>query len=111
LVATDRWASDHALLVTLGERVGAAAHRPVMGALDALHAAAIPGVRNLHPAYVSILVVFDPRAAEPREVEAAVRRAVDGAALRAGGAARTIDLPVCYQPPYVVPTIYSSGTT
>lgn len=95
-----RWVSDQGLLVTLGEAVGPAVHLRVMGALDALRAAPVPGVRNLHPAYASILVVTDPRAVVPAEVEAAVRRALGGAPVRAPAIPRTLEIPVCYAPPY-----------
>jgi inhibitor of KinA len=92
-----RWASDHGLLVTLGDTVGPAVHQRVMDALAALQIASIPGLCNLHPAYASILVVIDPRAAEPAAVEAAVRGAVGGAGARAQVAPRTVEIPVCYE--------------
>ena len=97
-----RWASDHGLLVTLGDTVGTAAHLRVLDALHALQAAAIPGVRNLHPAYASILVVIDPHLANPVAAEAAIRQAVEAPQHRAQLAPRVVQVPVCYEAPYAL---------
>ena len=60
-------ASDDALLAEFGAagRSGAkpdaiAINRRVVTLLAAIGAARIPGIRNLHPAYSTLLVVFDP---------------------------------------------------
>jgi KipI family sensor histidine kinase inhibitor len=52
-------ASDRSLLVYLGEKVTLAAHQRVRRLLRLLESEPIAGVRNLHPAYCSLLVNFD----------------------------------------------------
>jgi inhibitor of KinA len=69
----------------------------VLAATAALACAAIPGVRNFHPAYASVLVVLDPRAADFSALEQRVRRAVSAAAARPETPPRLIDVPVCYE--------------
>ena len=65
-------ASDHTILVELGEGISPAAHRRVRAALHALGREPIPGVTNLHPAYASLLVSYDPSVANGDRVEAEV---------------------------------------
>jgi KipI family sensor histidine kinase inhibitor len=55
-----RAASDQSLLVYLGEEIALENHRRVLKLLRLLQAEPIDGVRNLHPAYSSLLIKFDP---------------------------------------------------
>ena len=59
-----RHASDHSLLVTLGGEISPAAHRRVVAAFRALQEPPLEGVTNLHPAYASVLISFDPTAVD-----------------------------------------------
>ena len=52
-------ASDQSLLVYFGQEITLAAHQRVRMLLYRLERDPIPGVRNLNPAYCSILVTFD----------------------------------------------------
>ena len=52
-------ASDQSLLVYFGQEITLAAHQGVRKLLHRLERDPIPGVRNLNPAYCSILVTFD----------------------------------------------------
>jgi len=61
-------ASDHSLLVSFAEEISPAAHRRVRQAFSALGAEPLPGVTNLHPAYASLLVSYDPTAANREEL-------------------------------------------
>jgi inhibitor of KinA len=52
-------ASDQSLLVYFGEKITLASHQRVRQLLRLLELEPIPGVRNLHPAYCSLLLNFD----------------------------------------------------
>ena len=83
-----RPASDHSLLVSLADQT------------EVLRLAALlrdlPGVRNIHPAYESILISFDPLAVDP----AGLQRTVGDLAGQAAGipmpAPRMVEIPVQY---------------
>ena len=87
-------ASDDALLVRFGTEISVAHHRRVRGLTAVLDLAALPAVRNLHPAYASLLIRFDPLRTDHAELETVVRGLVDQA--EAPAAPRTIEIPVCY---------------
>jgi inhibitor of KinA len=53
-------ASDQSLLIHFGRQITLAAHEQVRKFLLLLDQEPIAGVRNLHPAYCSVLVKFDP---------------------------------------------------
>ena len=55
-----REASDQSLLVAFGETIEPDVHRNVVRVLRLLQAKPIEGIRNLHPAYCSLLIKFDP---------------------------------------------------
>jgi inhibitor of KinA len=54
-------ASDQSLLVYFGERITIHAHHQVRKFVRLLEQEPISGVLNLHPAYCSVLIKFDPR--------------------------------------------------
>lgn len=66
--------ADHALLVEFAETLGDAAHDAVLTLDQALTAHPMPGLREAVPAYVSLLVDFDPLVTDHIAVEAALRR-------------------------------------
>lgn len=92
-----RWASDHGLLVVLGDDASANSRERVLAALDSLDAARIQALANLHPAYASILVTFDPRRGPPEAFEESVRRAVRAASAAPPPCPRLVEIPVCYE--------------
>jgi inhibitor of KinA len=65
--------SDHGLLVEFGEIVDEAVHAAVLGLDRALAEDPVPGQREVVPAYVNLLVVFDPLATDHAAVTAALR--------------------------------------
>ena len=91
-----RAASDQAVLVYLGEEIGLASHQRVCKLLRLLQQEPLAWVRNLQPAYCSLLVSFDPSQVEHREVEAALRRYEQRAGIMALPEPRTVEIPVCY---------------
>ena len=52
-------ASDQSLLVYFGQKVTLRAHQRVRKLLHLLESEPIAGIRNLHPAYCSLLIDFD----------------------------------------------------
>ena len=87
-------ASDDALLVRFGTEIAPALHRRVRALMNALESAALPAVRNLHPAYASLLIRFDPLAADHDALERTVRALLAQPMVPA--APRAIEIPVCY---------------
>lgn len=98
-MTTFRYASDQSLMVYLGEHIDLETHRRVLKLLRLLEAEPIPHVRNLHPAYNSMLIVFDP----VEQDHAAVERAVAGYLDRLDSVVlpepRTVEIPVIYDGP------------
>jgi inhibitor of KinA len=93
-MTTFRYASDQSLMIYLGEEINLETHRRVLKLLRLLEAEPIPGVRNLHPAYNSILIVFDPVDQE-RTVATCLDR-LDEVKL---DQPRTVEIPVIYDGP------------
>ncbi len=90
---TARPASDRSVLVSLGEEISLEVHRRV--ARSTRSVAGIRGILNLHPAFASVLVDFDPRLHERDEIEALLRRQnLEETASADRG--RIIEIPVCY---------------
>jgi KipI family sensor histidine kinase inhibitor len=50
---------DSALLVRLGDRIDTATNRAALALADMLRAAALPGIRDIAPAYASVCVHYD----------------------------------------------------
>jgi KipI family sensor histidine kinase inhibitor len=95
-MTTFRYASDQSLMVYLGEQVNLETHHRVLKLLRLLEAEPIPGVRNLHPAYCSLLIVFDPVEQEHGNVERIVGAYMDRLETVELPAPRTVEIPVRY---------------
>lgn len=89
--------ADHALLVEFAEAIGDAAHVAVLHLDRALSAALPPGVTELVPAYVSLLVDFDPLETDHAAVGAAVLEALRRPR-EDNRATTTREVLVCYDP-------------
>ncbi len=91
-----QYASDQGLLINFGDEISLAIHRQVWKLLRALQHDPLPGVWNLHPAYCSLLLRFDPCQADHAELEQSVReRAAQLDSLELPPA-RTVEIPVDY---------------
>lgn len=88
-------ASDRSLLVSFGEEISAEAHRRVRCLLETLGTPP-PGVLNLHPAFASVLIDFDPRRRRHSDIEEWVRSRFDAIDPDISAGSRTVDIPVCY---------------
>ena len=87
--------SDRSLLISFGSAISLETHRQVVRLVRAFEVLP-PGILNLHPAYASVLIDFDPRRRRYSDVEALVRERMAAAAELAVSDARTIEIPVCY---------------
>ena len=86
-----RPASDRSLLVSFGDGISLEAHREVVRLTRRLEG--VRGILNLHPAFASVLIDFDPRLRNRHEIEAEVRQSMDGAADGVAMERRTIEIP------------------
>jgi inhibitor of KinA len=89
-------ASDQAVLVYLGEEIGLPAHQRVLKLLRLLQKEPPKWLRNLQPAYTSLMVTFDARRVDSVEVEATLRKYEARAKTVRGVKPRTVLIPVCY---------------
>ncbi len=89
-------ASDQAMLVYLGEEIGLHAHERVLKLLHALRKQPPAWLRNLQPAYASLMVTFDPARVDHDKVESVLREYEQRAQHLRRPKPRTIEIPVCY---------------
>ena len=89
-------ASDSSLLVEFGDVISPALNARVLALFCALMAEKDARIRNLHPAYASLLIDFDPLRMSHQELTGRVEKLAEGAQDGAGVAARTVTIPVCY---------------
>ncbi len=87
-------ASDRSLLLVFDDRISPAAHLDVLRLTPLLRK--LPGVVNVHPAYASILVDFDPRLMRHRDIETAARELFGQAIAAPVPPPRTVEIPVMY---------------
>jgi KipI family sensor histidine kinase inhibitor len=91
---TIRPASDCSLLLSFGDEISFDAHLAVARLTRCLEG--VPGILNLHPAYTSLLVDFDPRLRSHAQVEELLQERI---ALHSGEPPpepRHVEIPVCY---------------
>ena len=91
---TIRPASDRSLLLSCGDKISSDAHLEVARLTRCLEG--VRGILNLHPAYSSVLVDFDPRLRSHAQVEALVRERLATHADHAPPEPRRVEIPVCY---------------
>ena len=89
-------ASDQALLVYLGDEIGAAAHEHVVRLLRLLEKEPIAWIRNIQPAYCSLLITFDAAAVDHAEVQAKITEYEKRAGKMPAAKDRLVEVPVCY---------------
>jgi inhibitor of KinA len=89
-------ASDSSLLVVLGDVMSLDNHERVMSLFCALHRLNHPRIRNLHPAYASILIDFDPLRLSHEEAASLIENLAAEESSQYDRAANTVTIPVCY---------------
>ncbi len=91
---TIRPASDRSLLISFGDDIRLETHLLVTRLTHALEG--VRGILNLHPAYTSVLVDFDPRLSSHDDIEAIARERFQSAIARDPEPPRTVNVPVQY---------------
>jgi inhibitor of KinA len=89
-------ASDQSLLITFGTEISLTAHQQVVKLLRLLQLEPVASVRNLHPAYCSLLVKFDGLRTSHDEVEAILRQYLARLEDVKLPEPRQVEIPVCY---------------
>ena len=91
-----RPASDQSLLLYFDDKISLHAHEQIRKLLRALASRPIVGVRNLHPAYSSLLVDFDPLILTHSDVEASLRQSIEALDELGMVPPRELEIPTCY---------------
>lgn len=91
---TIRPASDRSILISFGDEISAELHRQVMQLTRMLHGER--GILNLHPAFSTVLVDFDPRLRTHAAVENLVRERLSEASHLPASEPRKVEIPVRY---------------
>ena len=89
-------ASDQSLLVSFGQQITLEAHRQVTQLLRLLALEPIAAIRNLHPAYCSLLIKFDPLKIDHKDLEAILQTYLDQLENLTLPEPRQMEIPVCY---------------
>ena len=93
------YASDQSLMVYLGDAINLETHHRVLKLLRMLETAPIPGIRNLHPAYNSLLIVFDPVELPHAYVQHTVAMCIEEMDSIVLPPPRVVEIPVVYDGP------------
>jgi KipI family sensor histidine kinase inhibitor len=89
-------ASDNSLLVSFGQAISLDAHQHVVKLLRLLESEPVAGIRNLHPAYCSVLIKFDALKLQHHELEAILRPYLTRLENVPLPEPRQLEIPVCY---------------
>lgn len=89
-------ASDQSLLIYFGQEITRKANERVRKLLRLLELGPIAGVRNLHPAYCSVLVKFDALRWRHEELEKKLREYLGRLEDVTLPEPRLVEIPVCY---------------
>jgi inhibitor of KinA len=89
-------ASDSSLLVVLGDAISEEVQGRVISLFHALAELRDSRIRNLHPAYASLLIDFDPRGSSHEELATLVNESTRDRQPKVDCAANIATIPVCY---------------
>jgi inhibitor of KinA len=84
------------LLLVFGSGVSRDIHHNVLRLFKLLRAAPPVGLRNIHPAYNSVLISFDPIVVPPKEFELQVTSLLDQLNSITLTSPSVVEIPVCY---------------
>ena len=104
-----RPAGDRSLLVSFGAEISLETHGRVLRLVGRL--AGLRGIANLHPAYASVLVDFDPLRTNAGQMERALREAAAEADRGPLPEPRTVEVPVRYGGPDLGDVARMAGMT
>ena len=86
--------SDRSLFLSFGEQISPEAHQLVRRAVQALHGTR--GILNLHPAYTSVLVDFDPHLFDHEQASALITGLLEAHRGDAPPPERLVEIPVSF---------------
>ena len=89
-------ASDHSFMVFLGEGISRLHHRNLLRLFRLLELQPNRATRNLHPAYSSVLISFDPLLTHPNDFRAYLHKLLKQLDKVAVSPPRVFEIPVCY---------------
>jgi inhibitor of KinA len=89
-------ASDSSLLVEFGDTVSPQMHARVLALFRALLADRDPRIRNLHPAYASLLIDFDALQLSHEQLTVHIDKLIDSESGIEPAPSRNVEIPVCY---------------
>jgi inhibitor of KinA len=89
-------ASDSSLMVVFGDAMSPETENRILGLFRGLQVRNDPRIRNLHPAYTSLLIDFDPLRMGHEEVRAVVSSLTQGTISPEQVASDIVEIPVCY---------------
>jgi inhibitor of KinA len=95
-IARFQRASDQSLLIYFGDQITLEAHQHVRRLLRLLELEPIAGVRNLHPAYCSVLLKFDALRLRHVDLEKILQQYLGRLEDIALPEPRQVEIPVCY---------------
>jgi len=95
-IARFQRASDQSLLIYFGDQITLEAHQHVRRLLRLLELEPIAGVRNLHPAYCSVLLKFDALRVRHVDLEKILQQYLGRLEDVALPEPRQVEIPVCY---------------
>jgi len=90
-------ASDQSMLIYLGEEIGLATHEHVLRLLRVLQKEPPAWLRNVQPAYCSLMITFDALRVDHAAVESALREFEQRAETLRPPKSRNVEIPVCYE--------------
>jgi len=89
-------ASDQSMLIYLGDEISLATHQRVLKLLNLLQKEPPVWLRNVQPAYCSLMLTFDACRADHAEVEAVLHQFEARAESLRPRKPRKVEIPVCY---------------
>jgi len=91
-----RAASDQSLLVSFGQQISLESHQSVLKLLRLLQSELVDGIRNLHPAYCSLLIKFDPLKLDHDQLQSILLPCLARLGETPLPAPQQVEIPVCY---------------
>src|ERR1700723_1414537 len=89
-------ASDQSLLIYFGDQITREAHEHVRKLLRLLEMEPITGIRNLHPAYCSVLIKFDALRLQHEDLQEILKQYLASLEDITLPKPRQVEIPVCY---------------
>ena len=93
-------ASDSSIFVGFGESITPEHHAQVMTLLRRLFALAHPHIRNIHPAYSSVLIDFDPLYVSYEQMRNLLGPLIAQVVRAESKSTNVVEIPVCYDPTF-----------